>query len=115
MDLTDLALSDKERKESNGPCAVTDSKDSKGPKYSYGTRIHLGPSELKKLGWKVGDFEVGQDLRVEANVKVVELSQNASENGSSARVELQITSLGLDEDDAGPVGAVSRGVKEANS
>lgn len=114
MDLTSIALSDKERTEGLGPCNISGAEKDKGPRYSYGTRIQLGQAELKKLGWKVSDFEVGQELTIEATAEVIELSQNDGKNGSNSRVELQITALGLDEDDT-PEAAVSRGVRKASS
>lgn len=119
MKMTDLALTKAERKEGYGPCVAMDS-DSKdkdlGPRYSYGTRISLGQHELDKLKLSVSDFKVGSELKIEATVKVIELSQNASEKNSSQRVEFQITALSMDtDDDDGPVGAVNRGIREANS
>ena len=63
-------------------------------KYDYGLRITLNADSLKKLGVK--DLPtVGDEYHLMAACRVISTSKNASETNESARVELQITHLGL--------------------
>lgn len=66
--------------------------------YPYGLRIRLGEAELKKLG--MDDMPaVGDEIELDAKVKVVSTSENASEGSKNRMVELQITHVDMGSDD----------------
>jgi hypothetical protein len=71
--------------------------------YPYGLRVRLGDAEMKKLGMEEMP-KVGDEIELDAKVKVVGTSANATEGGAKNRsVELQIThmELGGGEEEAG--------------
>lgn len=67
------------------------------PKYPYGLCICLDEEMLAKLGLPLP--EVGDTIDLCAFAKVTSVSSNENENGASSRVELQITHLGLEEEE----------------
>ena len=67
---------------------------SKREEYPYGLRIRLGEAEMKKLG--MDDLpEVGDEIELDAKVKVVSTNASASESSKNRSVELQITHMEL--------------------
>lgn len=91
--LTDLARSPKEDK-ANQAIGLVGTRD----KYGYGTSITLDAEALKKLG--VAELpEVGDEYAIVAVGKVTSVSQNASEQNNSTRLEVQLTHLKLTHED----------------
>lgn len=66
--------------------------------YPYGLSICLGHDELEKLGLEA-DCEPGDLIHMFAMAKVTSVSKNDTGEGPKCRVELQITHLGLEEED----------------
>lgn len=87
MAMTDMKQSQSEMK-AMYPTEATMPKED----YPYGLRIRLGESELKKLGMDKLP-EVGDEIELDAKVKVVSTNQSASEGSKSKSVELQITHM----------------------
>lgn len=81
--------------------------------FSYGTRVSLGKDELKNLGMKPSDFEIGSTFELEATVKVTRVSASQSDDYNSADVELQITHIGLEAADSGVEDAIGKAIEEA--
>jgi hypothetical protein len=91
--LTDLARSPK-----NEPKGMATMASGTRDKYGYGTSISLDAEALKKLG--VTELpEVGDEYAIVAVGKVTSVSQNASEQNSSTRLEVQLTHLKLTHED----------------
>lgn len=67
------------------------------PKYPYGLCICLDGDMLDRLGLTLP--EVGDTIDLCAFAKVTSVSSSERENGSDRRVELQITHLGLEEEE----------------
>jgi hypothetical protein len=71
-----------------------------GPQYSYGLCITLCDDELKKLGIDKEDMpEIGDMIDLRAMAKVTSVHQSASADGDQRRIELQITDLGVEDED----------------
>jgi len=93
--MVDMAHTPAEMKEeaaSSIPCSTG------APKYPYGLCIRLGKDELEKLDLGC-DCEVGDMIHLFAMAKVTSVSAYETENGSSQNVELQITHLGLENEE----------------
>lgn len=70
------------------------------PVYPYGLSISLGKDELEKLGVDHADWQVGDIFHLHALAKVTSVSSHETEGGESCRVELQITHLSGESEDA---------------
>lgn len=90
--LVDMAQSPEEAKE-DMPCPVMP--DISTPRYPYGLALCLTDKELDKLGLDAS-CDVGDTIRFNAEAKVTSVSCNETDSGKHCRVELQITSLGID-------------------
>lgn len=66
----------------------------RGPQYPYGLRICLDEASLKRLKFDHGDFRVGGILHLHAFARVSSVSDD------SPRVELQLTDLKIESEDA---------------
>ncbi len=66
--------------------------------YPYGLSICLTNDELEKLGLE-SNCEVGDMIHLMAMAKVTSISKNETQDGESCRIELQITHLGLEDED----------------
>lgn len=88
-----MKLSKSEQKEMSVPVQVN--KD----EYPYGLRITLGKDQLKKLGLSKLPA-VGDEFIADAKLVVKSVSAGAAESGEYASCDLQITDLGLEEDEA---------------
>ena len=86
--LTNMARTKKESKKEETSEYIED-------KYPWGLSINLDQDSLEKLGIK--DLPaVGESIKLEAKVDVVEISECDSANGGTKRsMSLQITDLGL--------------------
>jgi hypothetical protein len=68
------------------------------PRYPYGLCLCLTDKELGKLGLDAS-VEVGATIHLFAMAKVTAVSSNETDSGKNSRVELQITSLGVENED----------------
>jgi hypothetical protein len=62
------------------------------PAYPWGTQITLEDEHIEALGL---DLSVGDSVTIQAVAKVVEQSQNESENHSHTSVSFQITEIDM--------------------
>jgi hypothetical protein len=70
------------------------------PKYPWGLSISLCQDELDKLGLSDEDIGVGDMLHLHCLTKVTSVSSNENEDGDYCRVELQITHIAAEDEDA---------------
>lgn len=68
------------------------------PIYPYGLCICLTQDELEKLDLD-SDCNVGDTIHLMAMAKVTSISKNETSEGENCRIELQITDLGLEDED----------------
>lgn len=92
--MVDMELSDDAQLDAVMPIPMPEK-----PKYPYGLRICLTEDELEKLGLEA-DCEIGDVIDLRAFAVVTCVSQNETDNGKCARVELQIQKLSI-ENEAG--------------
>jgi len=90
--LTDMELDDEDQLDMAMPVAGGDSMK---PRYPWGLRISLTEKELAKLGLDC-DCEIGDVIDLRAFATVTSVSQNETEGGRTARVELQIEKLAVE-------------------
>jgi hypothetical protein len=95
--LTDMELDD-EAKLDAYPIIGPDGKN-RGPEYPYGLRISLTEKELAKLDLDVADADVGDLVDIRALGVITSISQDEGSNGKTARVEIQLQKLALDDED----------------
>jgi hypothetical protein len=69
------------------------------PKYPWGLCINLEDDQLDKLGID-GECEVGDQIHLCAMAKVTSCSENETEGKTRHRIELQITHLAVEDEDA---------------
>jgi hypothetical protein len=67
------------------------------PDYPWGLRICLTHIELKKLGLDA-DCEIGDLIDLRAFAVVTSISKDSSPSGDSARVELQIQKIAVEQE-----------------
>jgi hypothetical protein len=100
--MIDMARSTEEvKKDLAPPCAP--SPDCTAPVYPYGLCINLTEDELEKLGID-GECDVGDVIHLFAMAEVTSKSEHKSKTSDGAekqccRIELQITHLGLEDED----------------
>jgi len=123
MALTDLKITKAEAKRESKVYATLG--PSEGECYSYDTRLTLDDAELKKMG--ITELPaVGTVLMFEAKAKVISSRQSASESTNNRSIELQITHMDLELDEAdeevnegeltrGQAGAMSKVAKKMQS
>ncbi len=70
------------------------------PQYPWGLQICLTEKELSKLGLDVKDAAVGGMLHGHFMAKVTSISCNSGQDQQSCRIELQITDLEIESEDA---------------
>lgn len=81
--MVDMSMDDEEKAEFMTPSP---------PKYPYGLCISLCEKELEKLNLD-GSCDVGDMLHMHCLAKVTSVSSRDDDNGSSCRIELQITHI----------------------
>ncbi len=92
--LVDMELSKKEKK---GHPASIEQTTTEGPDYPWGLAITLEDESLKKMKVKLSDYQIGAEVILHAECKVIRLSQSEREgDGRNRTMELQITSMGLE-------------------
>lgn len=109
MKLTSLKRTKAEMKARNSPKEMTG--PYAGDEYGYGLCITLDKDALEKLGVTPSDFDVGDEVTIEAKgvIRSLRSSKGSSYNDSS--VEIQFTKLGVEGGTAED--AMSRGIDEA--
>ena len=90
--MVDMALSPQETKESMAVPTMS------GNRYPYGLSICLCNDEIEKLGLD-DNVDVGDMLHLFAMGKVTSVSKNDTEEGARVRVEIQLTHLGVEDED----------------
>ena len=70
--------------------------DGAGPQFEYGTRVELSGDLLDRLGLSVGDFSIGQEVKVAGSGKVVSVSSSEYEGSKSQSVSIQIEDIGIE-------------------
>lgn len=93
MRLYDMKRTQDERKDQQPDISVGERES-----YPYGLRIDLDPESLDKLGLSASEFKAGNTVKLMAQAEVKVVTQVESEDQESfprSNVELQITSLGL--------------------
>ncbi len=70
------------------------------PRYPWGLCISLSEKELAKLKVSPDAFQVGGMVHLHCMTKVTSMSANEHADGMSCRVELQITSMAMESEDA---------------
>jgi hypothetical protein len=97
-ELKSLALTKTERKDESAPYSVKPGADT-GPKYPYGTCLHLDDVTIKKLGLHESGA-AGGEVNVIAKGKITSYSKNERvENGASVThysVTLQLTEMAVE-------------------
>jgi hypothetical protein len=93
--MVDMAKSPAEQAESCMPCDPATQ-----PIYPYGLCLSLGQDELDKLGLEDEGVEVGDMLHLFALCKVTSISKNDTASGKTTRIELQITHIAEENEDA---------------
>lgn len=76
------------------------------PIYPYGTCISLEDEELDKLGLDA-DCDVGDTIHLCCMAKVTSCSKRDTSSGTTRRVELQITEVAIEDEDAEGAAAMS--------
>lgn len=69
------------------------------PTYPYGLCISLCEDELDKLNLDTQDVGIGDMIHLFCMATVTSISKNDNQNGSSCRVELQITHISSESED----------------
>lgn len=90
----DMALKPSEQKDSCSPCV-----DFPSSMYPYGLCISFGNEQLEKLKLDA-TCEVGDLLHMFCLAKVTSVSKNDTTEGTQNRIELQITAIAMESEDA---------------
>lgn len=112
MALKSMKITKAERKSREKSMEATPMLD--GDEYPYGLRINLDNDAIDKLGLKKLP-NVGTTMRLEASVRVVEVSQNSRQDRDHRRVELQIEKMDLPKAAKSMEEAVDDGVSQASA
>ncbi len=101
--MIDMARDPEEVKKDLAPISMP-SPDSAAPVYPYGLCISLGEKEIEKLGIDTDGCSVGDMIHLFAMAKVTSFSESERETADGrrencCRIEMQITHLGLEEED----------------
>jgi hypothetical protein len=94
--MTDMVMTPQEADKSYGLCAPAEASK---PRYPYGLCISLDQESLNKLGLEP-NCSVGDMLHIFAMAKVTSVSQRDTDKGADCRIELQITHMGVEDEDA---------------
>lgn len=92
--LVDMARSVTEMQDAASPSYVSNT-----PLYDYGLTLCFNHETLQKLNLDDEDVEVGDMLDIRAMAKVTSVSKNDTGDGEKCRVELQLTHIGIPENE----------------
>ena len=70
-------------------------KSSSKESYPYGLRVSLEKEELKKLGIKLTDYNVGDKVDLLSNATITSISSNESEGHESNRIGFELREMNL--------------------
>lgn len=90
--MVDMRRSDEEKTEESKPDPLA------GNDYPYGLCLSLTERELEKLDLD-DDCEVGDMIDIRAMGRVTAVSKNQSDGKDRCRIEIQIESIGLEDED----------------
>ena len=93
MRMTNMARSVEEIKDATSPAINT-------PRYSYGLTLRFDQETLDKLNLDTDDVEVGDMLHMISMAEVTSVSKNDYGNGMQCCVELQLTHIGVAENES---------------
>ncbi len=93
--LLDMARNPAEVQESTAVMAMPSA-----PLYDYGLTLRLNHETLEKLDLDLSDVEVGDLLDFRSMAKVTSVSKNDTGDGEKCSVELQITHMGIPENES---------------
>lgn len=96
MKLSDLKITEEEKKKRKKDMEATCCGPVGGDDYPWGTQVEFGKEAIEKMGVSLSDFGVGDEIRLAAVCKVVAVSERDKGRG---RIELQIMKCGLAPDD----------------
>lgn len=110
--MVDMARSPQEVKKDLSPAPMS-SPDSSEPVYPYGLCINLSEEEIDKLGIDTGDCCIGDMIHLFAMAEVTSVSEHKTKTADGSekqccRIELQITHLGLEDEDREEMAAADR-------
>lgn len=113
--MIDMARSPEEVKKDLAPMSMP-SPDASAPVYPWGLCINLTERELEKLGIDASDCCTGDMIHLFAIAKVTskndtEVETAGGEREKRCRIELQITHLGLEDEDREEMAETDRGEK----
>jgi hypothetical protein len=111
MALKDLAYTKAEQKERNSPKGVNIGYPGSSERYPYGLRIDLNNDVMQKLGLKSLP-KTGTEVYLTACAKVVSTAVNDRDGKTEKRMELQITSMEIDEEEESAEDAIFGGMDE---
>lgn len=98
--MADMRITDAEKAEDATCMPVGIASKSGGPDYPYGLRISLTERELEKLRLNYADCEVGCLVDLRAFGEVMSISLDKREDKETCRIEIQITHLEAENEDA---------------
>ena len=93
--MVDMEMDDEAKMDSVMPIATGEK-----PEYPWGLRISLCGDEMDKLNLDPSDAFVGGIVHGHFLAKITSVSASDGDYGSSCRVELQITALAIESEDA---------------
>ena len=96
MPLIDMKYTKSEKKKRlmDYPCSLGNKK-SKGPEYPWGLDINLEKEQIDKLGLDLKKLKVGDELPIDAVLKVRSLSESDGESGKSQNLSLQMIKVSV--------------------
>ena len=102
QELTSMKLTKGERKESSEICCSQPGETS-GPTYPWGLGVTLERESLNKMGIKISEHAVGDEVELYARCKITRLSQSEreGEKNPNRTMELQITDMCLEKCEPG--------------
>ncbi|MBU4317096.1 MAG: hypothetical protein KKF30_07460 [Proteobacteria bacterium] len=94
MALIDMKLTKSEKKKRliDYPISIREKK-SKGPEYPWGLDVNLEKEQIDKLGLDLRKLKVGDEIPVDAVLKIRSLSESEGESGKSQNLSLQMIKL----------------------
>jgi hypothetical protein len=95
--MVSMAKTPEEIKETELPAVAARVKEDQ-PIYPWGLSLRLEEKELEKL--RMGECEVGDIVHVFAMARVTSKSEHATEGNQNCSIELQITDLSLENENA---------------
>ncbi|MBA3031012.1 MAG: hypothetical protein FP816_19670 [Desulfobacteraceae bacterium] len=95
MALIDMKFTKSEKKKRlmDYPCSI--GSKHKGPEYPWGLDINLEKEQIDKLGLNLKKLKVGDEIPVDAVLKIRSLSESEGESGKSQNLSLQMIKIAV--------------------